>query len=58
MKNVETSCPDVAGFVTFNFITYSLLIAELAMLWFGYEVRNKKTKHFRMSLVQIEYKCY
>ncbi|XP_023338919.1 uncharacterized protein LOC111709482 isoform X2 [Eurytemora carolleeae] len=25
------------GFVTFNIITYSLLIAELLMLWFGYE---------------------
>ena len=30
----------VSGFVIFNVITYSLLIAELCLFWFGYQVKG------------------
>ena len=39
---MDKLCPEriysFLGFLIFNFITYSLLIAELALLWLGYEV--------------------
>ena len=42
----------VLGFVIFNVITYSLLIAELCLFWFGYQVKGL----FEIYIIYIEIK--